>query len=343
MNAATRPFAAAGVALMGAGFIAATPAIAPTTSALPQVHIPDLALQASIFDIFTFPAYQQAILNEVEFLGIRAAGLAESARGLAQSVFALPETVITAVQQTFSGNPLGALDTVEEWAIQSANDTFVPTITADIEVGQIQLAIQSAALVAQPLAWVSVGTGLLGAFDGVSRSVIIATQNLIDALVTFNIGNIINAVIGGIGEVVDGFVTGGQSLVDGIVGAQTLIADALKARPVQALSSAAATPVAATPAAAPPVAAPPVAAERNDTVAETLEPQKVDVPSTSDVSDAAATSPRAQRGAVSQRASAPSTADRDGDASSADSSGKAASAEDSAKPSASRRGGANRR
>ena len=36
-------------------------------TALPQVHIPELALQASIFDIFTFPAYQQALLNEVEF------------------------------------------------------------------------------------------------------------------------------------------------------------------------------------------------------------------------------------------------------------------------------------
>ena len=329
MNAATRPFAAAGVALMSAGFIAATPAIAPTTSALPQVHIPDVVLQASIFDIFTFPAYQQALLNEVEFVAIRAAGLAETAQGLAQSVFALPETVITAVQQTFSGNPLGALDTVEEWAIQSATDTFVPVIAANIEVGQIQLAIQSAALVAQPLALVSLGNGLLGAFDAVSRSLIIATQNLIDALGTFNIGNIVNAVVDGIGDVVDGFVTGGQSLVDGIVGAQTLIADALKARPVQALSAAAAAPVAAAP-----------AAERNDTVAETLEPQKVDVPTTSDASDAAAKPARAQRGAVPHRASARSAAAQADDA---DSAGKAASAEDSAKPSASRRGGASRR
>ena len=341
MNAATRPFAAAGVALMSAGFIAATPAIAPTTSALPQVHIPDLALQASIFDIFTFPAYQQAILNEVEFVAIRATGLAESAQGLAQSVFTLPETVITAVQQTFGGNPLGALDTVEEWAIQSVTDTFVPTITANIEVGQIQLAIQSAALVAQPLAWVSLGTGLLGAFDAASRSVIIATQNLIDALGTFNIGNIVNAVVDGIGDVVNGFVTGGQSLVDGIYGAQTLIADALKARPAQPLSAAAAAPVAAAP-----VAATPVAAERNDTVAGTLEaqkvlePQKVDVPSTSDTSDAAAKPARAQRGAVSQRASAASTAARAGDA---DSSGKADGAGDSVKSSASRRSGASRR
>ncbi|MCB9408937.1 hypothetical protein [Mycolicibacterium sp.] len=334
MNAATRPFAAAGVALMSAGFIAATPAIAPTTSALPQVHIPDVVLQASIFDIFTFPAYQQALLNEVEFVAIRAAGLAETAQGLAQSVFALPETVITAVQQTFSGNPLGALDTVEEWAIQSATDTFVPVIAANIEVGQIQLAIQSAALVAQPLALVSLGNGLLGAFDAVSRSLIIATQNLIDALGTFNIGNIVNAVVDGIGDVVDGFVTGGQSLVDGIVGAQTLIADALKARPVQALSAAAAAPVAAAPVAAAP------AAERNDTVAETLEPQKVDVPTTSDASDAAAKPARAQRGAVPHRASARSAAAQADDA---DSAGKAASAEDSAKPSASRRGGASRR
>ena len=207
-------------------------------------------------------------------------------------MFALPETVITAVQQTFSGNPLGALDTVEEWAIQSATDTFVPVIAANIEVGQIQLAIQSAALVAQPLALVSLGNGLLGAFDAVSRSLIIATQNLIDALGTFNIGNIVKRRGRRHRRCGRRFVTGGQSLVDGIVGAQTLIADALKARPVQALSAAAAAPVAAAPVAAAP------AAERNDTVAETPEPQKVDVPTTSDASDAAAKPARAQRGAV---------------------------------------------
>lgn len=319
MIAATRPFAAAGVALMGAGIIAATPAVTPMPTALPQVHIPELALQASIFDIFTFPAYQQALLNEVEFLGIRATGLAQSGQGLVQSALTLPNTVITAVQQTFGGNPLGALDTVENWAIESATATFVPAIAANIEVGQIQLAIQSAALVAQPLALVSLGNGLLGAFDSVSRAFIVATQNFIDALGTFNIGTIVNAAIDGIGDVVGGFVGGGQALVDGIVGAQTLIADALKARPVQPLApqagAAAATPV----------------AERD---AATVEAPTAAAPTTSGVRAAAAKPARVQRNAVTQRSAAPSDSVQSG---SADSAGKAGKADDAPKAAAGRR------
>ena len=328
MVAATRPFAAAGVALMGAGIIAATPAVTPMPTALPQVHIPELALQASIFDIFTFPAYQQALLNEVEFLGIRATGLAQSGQGLVQSALTRPNTVITAVQQTFGGNPLGALDTVENWAIESATATFVPAIAANIEVGQIQLAIQSALLVAQPLALVALGAGLLSGFNAVATAFIETAQNIVAAVTAFNIGDIVNAVVSGIGDVATSFVTGGQAVVTGIVTAQDLLADALAARPVPAQSAALARSAAATPVAERAEAA--VQAEIA-TAAEAPEAPAVQAPSTAGVRAAATKPNRAQRTAVTAPAAARS------EAAPAESATAAGSAEDTPKPAASRR------
>lgn len=254
MIAANRPFAAAGVALMGAAVIATTPMATHSAPAIPHFAMPEIALQASVFDIFTFPAWQQAIANQVEFLAIQATGLTQAGSGLVQAVVTLPPTVITATQQLFSNNPLDALDTVETWAIDSAVSIVEPWLVANISVGQIQLAIQSALLPAEPLALVSIGNGLLTAFDDVSRAAIIAGQNLVAALATFNLGNIASAVIGGISSVAQSFVTGGQALVDGIVGAQDLIAGALQARPVAAVASSASA-VAAQPAAAVAVAA----------------------------------------------------------------------------------------
>ncbi|HPX36615.1 MAG TPA: hypothetical protein PLH92_08625 [Mycobacterium sp.] len=241
MIAVQRPFAAAGIALLGAGVIAATPVLPRIDVAMPHLQAPAIALQSSIFDILQFPAFQQAVANEIEFVAIQASGLAQSGTGLLQSVVALPPTLITATQQLFSNNPLDALDTVETWAIDSATAIVEPWLVANINVGQIQLAIQSALLPAEPLALVSVGNGFLNAFDAVSRASIIAVQNVVAALGTLNIGNIVTAVVSGISGVAQSFVTGGQALVDGIVGAQTLIADALKARPVAALSASAAT------------------------------------------------------------------------------------------------------
>jgi hypothetical protein len=243
MNAAaTRPFAAAGAALMGAGVIAA---VAPLPApAVPHLDAPQIALQASVLDIFTFPAFQQSVANEIEFVAIQAAGLVDSGSGLAQSVFSLPTMVITATQQLFSNDPLAALNTVESWAVGSAVSIVEPLIVANVTVGQIQLGIQSALLAAQPLALVSIGEGLLNAFDAVATASIIAGQNFINALVSLNIGEIVTAVVDGVSGVATSFVAGGQALVDGVVGAQTLLADALKTRP-NPISSAAVNPAAA--------------------------------------------------------------------------------------------------
>ncbi len=232
MIAAARPLATATAALLGAGVIAAAPALTTSAPAVPRFTAPDIALTSSIFDILTFPAWQQAIANEVEFLAIRTAGLAQGGAGFAESAAQLPETLLTAAQQVFSGNALDALTTVEEWAFDAGSATLIPPIAANIEVGQIQLAIQSALLAAQPLAAVELGAGLFTAFDDVTRSFIIAGQNIVDAILSFDIGGVVQAVITGVTGVISAFGAGGQAIVDGIVSAQNTLAAALATRPI---------------------------------------------------------------------------------------------------------------
>ena len=233
--AVTRPLATATAALMGAGVIAAAPALTATTPAIPPFAAPDIALTSSIIDILTFPVWQQAIANEVELVAIRAAGLAEAGAGLAESAAQLPAALLTATQQVFSGNALDALTTIETWAFDAGSATLVPPIAANIEVGQIQLAIQSALLLAQPVAAVELGAGLFTAFDTVTRSFIVAGQNFVDAVLSFDIGGIVQAVIDGVTGVISAFGAGGQALVDGVVAAQTTLAAALATRPIQIL------------------------------------------------------------------------------------------------------------
>lgn len=214
------------------------PALTATTPAIPPFAAPDIALTSSIIDILTFPVWQQAIANEVEFVAIRAAGLAEAGAGLAESAAQLPAALLTATQQVFSGNALDALTTIETWAFDAGSATLVPPIAANIEVGQIQLAIQSALLLAQPVAAVELGAGLFTAFDTVTRSFIVAGQNFVDAVLSFDIGGIVQAVIDGVTGVISAFGAGGQALVDGVVAAQTTLAAALATRPSRSCPSA---------------------------------------------------------------------------------------------------------
>ncbi len=253
MIAASRSLTAAGSALLGAGLIASS-TVAPAHVAVPRLSDVAVQLQASVLDIFTFPALQQSIANEVEFVAIRAVGLADAGAGLGASLAALPETLITAAQQTFSGDVLGALTTLEQASIDAAEAIFVPYIGAQIEVGQIQLAIQSALLLAQPVAAVEFGAGVFDAFDTVARALITAGQNFVDAVLSFNIGDIITAVIDGVSGVVTSIGAGGQAAVDGIVAAQNTLATALAARPTPpvAIEAASIAPVAAPAAAAVP-------------------------------------------------------------------------------------------
>lgn len=242
MIAAQRPLAAFSVAVLGAGVLSAGSATAPAALDLPRLAAPPISLQASVLDIFTFPAWQQAIANEVEFLAIRAGGLAAASAGFAESVAQLPPTVLTAIQQVLGGDALAALTTVEQWVLTAAEDTLVPPVVANIDVGQIQLAIQSALLLAEPQAAVQLGSALFSASDTVARAVITAGQNLIDAVVSLNPAAIVQAVIGGATDVLASVGVAGQAVVDGIVDAQNTLATALAARPAPTALAAASDP-----------------------------------------------------------------------------------------------------
>jgi hypothetical protein len=250
--AARRSLPAAAATLVGASVIA-TSAIAPVEVAVPRLSDAAVSLQASVLDIFTFPAAQQAIVNEVEYAALWAAGLAESGIGIGQSLAAVLPTLITATQQIFARDPLGALTTVEDAAVGAAEAILIPLVASRIDIGQIQLAVQSALLLAQPVAAVELGAGLFAALDAVTRAVITAGQNFVDAVLSLNLGNIVTATVDGVRDVVASFATAGQDAVDSIVAAQTTLATALAVRPAP-------IPVAAVPSSAAAYARTPVAA-----------------------------------------------------------------------------------
>ena len=231
MIAARRSLPAAATTLMGASLIV-TSVIAPVEVAVPRLSDAAVGLQASVLDIFTFPAAQQSIANEVEYAALWAAGLAVSGVGIGESLAAILPTLLTATQQVFARDPLGALTTVEEAAISAGEAILVPLVASRIDIGQIRLAVDSALLLAEPVAAVELGAGLFAALDAVTRAVITAGQNFINAVLSFNLGNIITAAADGVRDVVASFATGGQDAVDGIVAAQTTLALALAQRPV---------------------------------------------------------------------------------------------------------------
>ncbi len=89
--------------------------------------------------------------------------------------------------------------------------------------------MQQALQVAVPQAFFDVvgGPGL----DEVARAFIVAGQGLVDAVLSLNLGNIVDALVNGTGLVLGSSVTGCHHVVDGIVSAQQVIATALAPSP----------------------------------------------------------------------------------------------------------------
>jgi hypothetical protein len=243
MHTAVRPMLMSGVALVGAGVIVVTPVAPPPQALVPQVHIPavhmpDVQLSASIADIFTFPALRQFVLNRIDDIATLSVGLAGSAAGLGQSIALLPATLRTVTQQVLSGDLLGALTTIETALVGSLIAIGQPTLDAIIERRQRYLAVRQALQVAVPQAFFSVVGGVGEGVDGVLRAFIIAGQDLVDAVLSLNPGNIASALVNGTKLVVGSFVDGTQAVVDGIVTAQQTIATALAAQPAAASATA---------------------------------------------------------------------------------------------------------
>jgi hypothetical protein len=222
--------------LVGASVIAVTPVAPPPPVLAPQVHIPEVhmpvvELSASIADIFTFPAFQQFILNRIDDVVTLSVGLAGSAAGLGQSIAQLPSTLVTATGQVLSGDLLGALTTVETYLVGSIVAVGEPTLAAIIERRQRYLAVREAFQAAVPAAIIDVVGGIGGGADTILRAFIVAGQNLVDAVLSFSPGAIVSAIVDGTTLVLGSFVEGGQQVVDGIVSAQQTIATALATQP----------------------------------------------------------------------------------------------------------------
>jgi hypothetical protein len=236
MHTVLRPWITTGVALVGASVIAVTPVAPPPPALVPQMHIPQVQmpsveLTASIADIFTFPAFRQYIVNQIDDLVTLGVGLADAGVALGQSIALIPETLRTVTQQVLSGDLLGALTTIEVALVGSIVAVGEPILDAIIERRQRVLAVSQALQQAVPEAFFDVVGGVGRGLDTVVRAFIVAGQDLVDAVLSLNLGNIVNSLVNGTTLVLGSLVDGGQQVVDGIVSAQQTIATALAAQP----------------------------------------------------------------------------------------------------------------
>jgi hypothetical protein len=243
MQSAVRPWVTTGVALVGVSVIALTPVAPPPQALVPQaqvptVQMPAVRLSASIAEIFTFPAFRQFVINQIDDAVTLGVGLASAGAALGQSIALIPETLRTVTEQVLSGDLLGALTTIEVALVGSIVAVGEPILAAIIERRQRVLAVQQALQLAVPEAFFSVVGGLGQGVDEVLRAFIVAGQGLVDAVLSLSPGAIASALVNGTTLVLGSFVDGGQHVVDGIVSAQQTIATALAAQPDPAASTA---------------------------------------------------------------------------------------------------------
>ncbi len=222
-------------AVMAAGIIVTAPP-PPVLTALPapvihSVQMPDVQLTATIADILQFPAFKQWVVNQITDVVTVGVGLAKAGQGVGQTISAIPGLVATVAQQILARDFVGALGTVEAGVIGAVTVIGGPILVSIIARDQRALAVDQALVQAVPVALIGLGTGLLGGFNAFATSAIIATQNVVAALLPINIGNLVTAVVDGVKLVVQGLGTGAGKIVDGIAFAQQTIAHALATQP----------------------------------------------------------------------------------------------------------------
>ncbi|MEN4475198.1 hypothetical protein [Mycolicibacterium cosmeticum] len=230
-------------ALVAAGVVTVTPAVAPppalsvaTPSIVHSVQLPDIQLAATVADILEFPALKQWVRNQVTDVATLAVGWAKAGEGVGMTLRGAPEFARTLLQQVFAGDLLGALTTIEKGFAGAVTVIGGPLLVSLIERNQRTLAVDLAMQEAVPAALIGLGTALVAGFDDFARSVIIAGQNVVDSLLPINIGNVINALVDGVKLIAQGLGEGAGKIVDGIVFAQQTIATALAAQPTTTLA-----------------------------------------------------------------------------------------------------------
>jgi hypothetical protein len=234
-----RPWFTTGIALVGASAIVMAPVI-PITPASPTVAVQAATtavardFQLTALDlpyILTLPIVRQQIRNWAENWAVYLAGLGQAGVGLVQSVLAIPGVTVEAIQQVLALNFVGAFDTVTTAIRDSVIAVGQPLLDSVIWRNQKAAAVQTALYAATPLAFLSVVNGFLQAGNIVATSAITGTQDFVAAVLTLNLGNIVNAALDGTKNFIASLGEGAGAIVAGIEAAQKGIADALATPP----------------------------------------------------------------------------------------------------------------
>jgi hypothetical protein len=181
--------------------------------------------------ILTLPILRQQFVNWAENWAVYLAGLGKSAVGIGQSVLAIPEVTVQIVQQVLALDFVGAFDTFTSAVRNAVIAIGQPLLDSLIWRNQKLLAAQTALEAAVPKAFIDVVNGFLVAGNGVVTSLIVGTQDFIGAVLTLNLGNIVNAALDGTRNFLVALGAGAGAIVAGIEAAQLGISTALATPP----------------------------------------------------------------------------------------------------------------
>jgi len=236
MEISLRPWLTTGLALVSASTIAISPISptprtvethAPTVAFAPEVHLTALEIPY----ILTLPILRQQFANWVENWAVYLAGLAKSGAGLVNSFLALPGVTVQIVQQVLALDFVGAFNTITQGVRDSVVAVGQPLLESLIWRNQKYYAESLALEAARPQAFIDIANGFLAAGNGVTTSLIQGTQDLVAAVLTLNLGNIIDAAVNGTRNFVVSLGEGARLIVAGIEAAQLGIATALATPP----------------------------------------------------------------------------------------------------------------
>lgn len=241
MELSLRPWFTTGVVLVGATALAIAP-IAPSTpsmsSPIASVRAATTAISTELhltaLDVpylLTLPIVRQYIRNWGENWAVYLGGLAKSGVGLTESLLSIPGVTVEIVQQLFALDFVGAFDTFTGAVRDSVVAVGQPLLDSVIWRNQKYYVVQAALRAAVPKAFIDLTNGFLTAGSGVTTALIEGIQDFVGAVLTFNLGNVINAAIDGTTNLVVSLSEGAGAIVDGIEAAQKGIATALATPP----------------------------------------------------------------------------------------------------------------
>lgn len=239
MEAALKPWFTTGVALVGASAIALTP-VSPAAPARISAEVASMTtavsreVQLTALDwpyILSLPIVRQNIRNTIENWAVYLGGFAKAGVGLGQSVLAIPGVTVEAIQQVLALDFVGAFDTVATAVRDSVIAVGAPLLDSLIWRNQRAALVQAALSEAVPLAYLSVANGFLTAANGVTTAAIVGVQDFVAAVLTLNLGNIVNAGLEGTKNFIVSLGQGAGAIVAGIEAAQFGIATALATTP----------------------------------------------------------------------------------------------------------------